>query len=509
MNIFSSVLLEYILLLSIILPFIGTIVVVLFSSSPRFINAFQSMVTLAVFVNIMILISYYINFGPIFLSFSKVLDLPIAFHTEPLGLIFALMASFLWAMTHSYSIGYVKIQNVRSNKELGKDLKFTSFFAFVSLSMAATFGMAFAANLFTMFIFYELLTFATYPLIISSGTKHALKAGRKYLLILGGTSVFFLLPAIIFTKTYTHSIDFTVGGIFTNNVTPMITAVMFAFYVFGIAKTAIIPFHGWLPDAMVAPAPVSALLHAVAVVKSGIFFLIKVIIYIFGVTNLANLSSLGWWVRDWLAILACFTILLSALIAYRQATLKKILAYSTISQLSYCILGASLFSVKSVTASIIHMVAHAFGKIILFFAVGIIYLCTHKTDVMELSGISKKLFSTMIVFLIGALSIIGVPPTIGFISKFMLLDAAWDSNLAVIIIPTILISTLLSVAYFFPIIIKSFYEDEVVLEEDNNNLFYKPDNSMLIPAFLISAFVLTLCFYLSDLMKIIEMIVMV
>jgi multicomponent Na+:H+ antiporter subunit D len=369
----------------------------------------------------------------------------VALKLEPLGMLFALVASGLWIVNSIYSIGYM-----RANQE-GKQ---TRFFVFFALSLAATLGIAMAGNLFTLFLFYELLTLLTYPLVTHAGTDAAKAGGRLYLGLLMGTSILFLLPAVAFIWVTTGTTDFTPGGILTGKLGHGALAALLALCVYGIGKAALMPFHRWLPAAMVAPTPVSALLHAVAVVKAGVFSVVKVIVYIFGLDNLAHAGLVG--SADWLVVMAGFTILAASVVALNADNLKRRLAYSTVSQLSYVVMAAALLAPLSVIGAVLHIAAHALGKITLFFAAGSIYTAAHKTEVSQLDGIGRRMPWTMAAFSIGALSMIGLPPAAGFVSKWYMLSGAMASQqwLAVGVIAA---STLLNAGYFLPIVYRAFF----------------------------------------------------
>ncbi|NQV59397.1 MAG: monovalent cation/H+ antiporter subunit D family protein [Alphaproteobacteria bacterium] len=367
--------------------------------------------------------------------------LNIAFAVEPLGMIFACVASFLWIVNSVFSIGYM-----RGNDEPRQ----TRFYICFAIAIAATMGLAFAENLFTLFICYEALTLSTYPLVTHHKNDEARQAGRTYLGILLGSSVVLLLPAIIATWVLTGSVTFTTGGIMAGKVGPVIGGILFLLYLYGIGKAALMPMHRWLPAAMVAPTPVSALLHAVAVVKAGVFTVVKVTVYIFGLDYLRDLPM-----ADVALYLAGFTILMASIIALRQDNLKRRLAYSTVSQLSYVILAALILSPLSTMGAALHIAVHAFGKITLFMAAGAIYTAAHKTKVSELAGIGRRMPWTMGAFAIGAISMIGLPPAAGFLSKWYMLLGAFEAE-QFFAIAVIVLSTLLNAAYFLPIIYAAF-----------------------------------------------------
>lgn len=370
--------------------------------------------------------------------------LPVAFRVEPLGMIFALVASGLWIVSSIYSIGYM-----RGNGEHDQ----TRFYVCFALSIAAALGIAFSANLLTLFLFYEILTLITYPLVTHSRTEKAKRGGRVYLAILMGTSMLFLLPAIIYTWHVAGTNDFRVGGILPATLTPGALTALLALYMFGIGKAALMPFHRWLPAAMVAPTPVSALLHAVAVVKAGVFSVVKVVAYVFGAGVLAGQTG-------WLIAVAAFTILAASIVALRADNFKRRLAYSTVSQLSYIVLAAVVLTPLSTVGAALHIVSHALGKITLFFTAGAIYTAAHQTEISQFDGIGRRMPWTMTAFTIGSLSIIGIPPFVGFVSKWYILSGALSAGMLQVA-AVFLLSTLLNAAYLLPIVHRAFFREPV------------------------------------------------
>jgi multicomponent Na+:H+ antiporter subunit D len=369
------------------------------------------------------------------------------FTLEPLGMLFALIVSILWLVTAIYAIGYMRAHHKENQNR---------FFCFFSLSIAAALGVAFSGNLLTLFIFYELLTLSTYPLVTHDSTPEAQKGGFVYLAILMTTSIICLLPAIAITYHLTGSVTFTAGGILQGHISSATCAILLALFMFGIGKAALMPLHRWLPAAMVAPTPVSALLHAVAVVKTGVFTVVKVITYVFGAQYLTTVMEGGFLYGGWLVYLAGFSIIAASIVALRQDNLKRRLAYSTVSQLSYVTMAAALLTPKALIAATFHIAAHACGKITLFFAAGNIAAASGKKYVSELSGIGKTMPITMIAFAIGALSMIGIPPAAGFISKWYLLEGSLvTENFFVVFV--LVTSTLLNAYYFLPVIYQAFF----------------------------------------------------
>ena len=365
----------------------------------------------------------------------------IRFRVDSLGMLFALVASSLWIVTSAYSVGYM-----RGLKEHGQ----TRYYCFFALSLSATIGVAFSANLLTLYLFYELLSFATYPLVTHHQDREARSSGRKYLLYIVGGSIGLALPAMVAVYTLTGTLEFTAGGVMSG-VAPSTALVLLLMLVFGFAKAGIMPFHSWLPAAMVAPTPVSALLHAVAVVKVGVFSVVRVLTGIFG-TGYLSTFDLG----SVVCYIASFTIIVSSLIALSQDGLKRRLAFSTIGQLSYIVLGVALLSPLGVTGGMLHIAMHAFGKITLFFCAGAIFVATGMTRISRMKGIGKRMPYTMTAFLIGSLSVIGLPPCGGFISKwYMLLGTLETGNSFFLFV--FLASSLLNAAYFLPVVYKAFF----------------------------------------------------
>lgn len=369
--------------------------------------------------------------------------LPLALNLEPLGLLFASVASLLWIVTSLYSIGYMRAHHEKHQ---------TRFYCAFAIALASTMGVAFAANMFTLFVCYEVLTLSTYPLVTHSGTQEARRAGRIYLGLLLGTSIGLQLLAIVWTWTLTGTLDFREGGILAGAASPAVIGVLYALYVFGIGKAALMPFHRWLPAAMVAPTPVSALLHAVAVVKAGVFTVLKVSLYLFGIDLLADNTA-----TDWLLYVAAATILVGSLVAMAQDNLKARLAYSTVSQLGYVVLGALLANSWGILGGALHIATHAFGKITLFFCAGAILVATHKTEVSQMRGLGRTMPVTMGAFFIASLSIIGLPPSGGLWSKWYLALGALDAG-QLGLLAVLMFSSLLNVAYLLTVPVRAFLQ---------------------------------------------------
>jgi len=428
--------------LAFLLPLLGTALVVLCGRRPNLREAMTILTGLATFVLVASLVPRLHAGESIRMDFFEVLPgLPLAFDVEPLGLLFALVASGLWILTSCYSIGYMRAHHEEHQ---------TRFYAFFAIAISCAIGIAFSGNVFTLFLFYEALTLSTYPLVTHHGSEAAAKAGRAYLGILVTTSVAFLFTGIVWTWIIAGTVEFRPGGILQGKTNPLTAAVLLGLYVFGTGKAAVMPFHRWLPNAMVAPTPVSALLHAVAVVKAGVFTVLKVTVYVFGIDFLRETGA-----SAWLAWVAAATMILAGLVALTRDGLKERLAYSTISQLAYIVLGAMVAHRLGIIGGALHIVAHAFGKITLFFCAGGILVATHKTKVSELDGLGRTMPVTMSAFFLASLSVIGLPPFGGSWSKLLLAMGAVQAGHAPLAW-LLLAGSLLSAAYLLPISARAF-----------------------------------------------------
>jgi len=438
-----SLSLETMLQLCIILPMLAVVAIVVTGHKPNLREGVTISTSLVLLYFVSLLYQGIKQGQSISVQWWEILPgLQLSFNIEPLGMIFALIASFLWLITTVYAIGYM-----RSHEEQNQ----TRFYACFAIAIGSVMGIAFAANLFTLFIFYEVLTLSTYPLVTHAGTKEAKQGGRVYLGILLSTSIVFFLSAIVGTWFVAGSLDFKPGGVFSSDVNKTVAGVLLVLFIFGIGKAAIMPFHRWLPAAMVAPTPVSALLHAVAVVKAGVFTILKVCTLIFGIDLLAVLPT-----TQFMLYLAGASVLLASLVAMRQDNLKARLAYSTVSQLGYVTIGALLATSSGVVGSAMHIGMHAFGKITLFFCAGAILVAAHKSKISEMRGIGFQMPVTMAAFLIASLSIIGVPPTGGTWSKWFLLMGSMETEQWTIMV-ILMISSLLNIAYLLPIPLRAFF----------------------------------------------------
>ena len=484
---------EKMMIVAIFAPIICAGIISLIGDKPNLREAVTIITGLIIFILIIRLYPQIINSEKLQVSLLEMLPgLSITFQIEPLGFIFAVLASFLWIITSIYSIGYMRAHNEKNQ---------TRFYFFFAVAISAVIGIAFSGNMLTLFIFYEILTISTFPLVTHHGTDKAKRAGRIYLGMLIGSSIAFQLVAIIWTWSITGTLEFTPGGILTGKADGPVAAILLVLYVFGIGKAAIMPFHRWLPAAMVAPTPVSALLHAVAVVKAGVFSVLKVAIYIFGSEFLIQVAT-----SRWLFYLAAITILIGSLVAMTKDNLKARLAYSTISQLSYIILGAMLASDIGFIGGGMHIVMHAFGKITLFFCAGAFLVAAHKTEISQMRGIGHQMPFTTIAFLIGSLSIIGLPPMGGFWSKWYLALGAMEAG-EIAVVAILLISSLLNVVYLLQIPFLGFLPIESnntelrtsIIENNSNRIMVQEAPICCLIAIAVTTFGCLILFFYPDL----------
>ena len=430
------------MLVALAVPFAAALVIPLFRRQPNLREAVTLTAAVVLFALALAITGPVMDGArPGWTGIQIVSGITFAFQVEPLGMLFALVASGLWIVNSIYSIGYM-----RANDEPRQ----TGYYVCFAIALGSTMGIAFAKNLFTLFLFYEVLTLSTYPLVTHHRDAEAMRSGRLYLMMLLGSSLMLFLPAIIITFVLAGTIDFKAGGILAGTGGTVL-AVLLGLYVFGIGKAAVMPMHRWLPAAMVAPTPVSALLHAVAVVKAGVFCILKIVVYIFGVETLTSTGA-----SQWLIYAGSASLLLASCIALTRDNLKARLAYSTISQLAYIVVGAALANATSIVGGGLHIATHAVGKITLFFCAGAIYTALHKTEISDMAGIGRKMPVTMMAFLIGSLSIIGLPPFAGTWSKWLLALGALDAG-HMFVVAVLMISSLLNVAYLLPIVARAFF----------------------------------------------------
>jgi formate hydrogenlyase subunit 3/multisubunit Na+/H+ antiporter MnhD subunit len=432
------------LLLAVLAPFLGTVAIILLRRRPNPREAASLATSVLSFSLVAALLpSAFEGATPAVVLLTAAPRLEIVLRADLLGLLFASVASLLWILTTIYSIGYM-----RGLKEHAQTRYYVSF-AFV---MGATMGIALSDSLFSLLVFYEILTVSTYPLVIHQETEEAYRAGRKYLVYtLGGGGA--VLAALAIAYGLGGDVSFVVGGnpallSISTGAARAVSLLLIAG--FGV-KATLVPLHGWLPSAMVAPTPVSGLLHAVAVVKAGVFGLLRTLFYFIGPGPIVSLG-----VQPLLLGAAALTILIGSLLALVQDDLKLRLAYSTISQLSYIILGAALLTPAGLLGAAFHIAAHGFAKLTMFFVAGSILVHTGKTRVSELDGIGKQMPGTMIAFALAALAMASLPPMAPFVSKWYISVGAWEVNQAALVL-VLVTSSVLNIAYFFPIVMRAFF----------------------------------------------------
>lgn len=436
------------IIFALLLPLVGALIISRLDSMPNVREVFTLLTSTSLLVVVIALYNR-LQDGQTeaFVVAEPFAGLTISFALEQLGMLFALVASSLWIVTSIYAIGYMRAHHEKHQ---------TRFFALFAVAISAVMAICFSSNLLTLFLFYEVLTLSTYPLVTHAGTEKAKKSGRVYLGILMGSSIGLFLFGVLLVWFYAGDLTFAQGGVLSGKLPEHLALPVYALFVFGIGKAAVMPMHKWLPAAMVAPTPVSALLHAVAVVKAGVFAIIKVTLFIFGPDFLQESGASHWLI--WFPVL---TILLASFIAMTKDNIKERLAYSTISQLSYIVLGALLANSLGLLGASMHIVMHAFAKISLFFAAGAILVTAHKTKVSELSGLGRKMPFTFAIFLIGTLSIIGLPPFGGMWSKWYLalgtLEFSGPEFTRWALLGTLMISSLLNIAYLGAIPMKAFF----------------------------------------------------
>jgi len=437
---------DKILLIALLLPLIGTLGVMIRGGEENIREGISSVSSILLFCVVLSLIPDILDGKTLsYRLFTVLPGLTITLRADAMSMIFAIVASSLWTIAVFYSMGYM-----RGLKEHAQ----TRFNACFALAIFGAIGVAFSDNLFTMYLFYEIVSICTYPLVAHHQDKEGYSGGRKYIVYLTTTAKGFLLPAMILIYVLTGTLDFTTDiryGIFSPDLDKWLVIMLYVFCLFGFAKNGIMPFHHWLPGAMVAPTPVSALLHAVAVVKVGVFCTTRVMLYIFG---LDTMSALNLGIPT--AYFVGFTIIVASIIALSKDNLKSRLAYSTVSQLSYIILGVALLTEAGIEGGLIHIVNHAFAKITLFFCAGAIMVAAHKKSISEMGGLGKTMPFTFGAFGIASLTMIGAPPVAGFVTKWSLLVGSIQAHQIGILL-ILIASTLLNAAYFAPVTYKAFF----------------------------------------------------
>ena len=475
------------LITALLSPILVTIFTVIFSSYKNFRDSLGIIGGIVSFICSLVVAQKVINNETqemIIVNISNNLD--IFFKVTPLGAIFSLLCSGLWILAAMYSVGYM-----RGNNESNQ----TRFYSFYSISIFGALAISWSGNLLTLFIFYEFLTFSTYALVAHKQDEKSFRSGKLYLGILVGTSVMLFLPAIIWVWIIAGTTDFTAGGILKDKISYSQSVILLMLFSFGIGKAALMPFHWWLPAAMVAPTPVSALLHAVAVVKAGVFSVLMIICYIFGYEFIYESGS--GYLLVWTSVITLF---LASVIAMYQDDLKARLAYSTVSQLSYIVLGGAIATHYSVIGSISNIMMHGVGKITLFFCAGAIYVCAKITKISDLNGIGITMPFTFVAFAFGALSIIGIPPFGGSWSKFYLLLGAAQSELTIIIL-ILAVSTILNTFYLLEPVFRAFFLDK------KQYLVIRSYPLTIFPEIISYLLIIILFFYVEPLLKLINMIV--
>jgi multicomponent Na+:H+ antiporter subunit D len=418
--------------------------------------------------------------------------LSISLRADALSMVFAVSASFLWMLTVFYSAGYMR------GLEEHAQTRFNTCFA---LALFGAIGCAFSDNLLTLYLFYEIVSICTYPLVAHHQDKEGYEGGKKYLAYLTATAKGLILPAMVLIYVLSGTLDFATNirtGIIPPNVHHGVIAALYACCILGFAKNGVMPFHNWLPSAMVAPTPVSALLHAVAVVKVGVFSTVRVMLYVFGV-DLMHSLNLGLPT----AYFVSFTIIVGSIIALSKDNLKARLAYSTVSQLSYIILGVALLTPAGIEGGLIHIANHAFSKITLFFCAGAIYVATHKKNISEMSGLGRAMPFTFGAFALASLSMIGAPPVAGFVTKWYLLNGAFDAG-SIGIIVVLLVSTLLNAAYFAPVVYRGFFGKPS--EADQHHAYQEAHPAMVIPLTITAAISVLIGLYPNFLMHLVQFV---
>lgn len=427
----------------IVIPFVGALAISLAHHHPKLRDAFGWLSSIAFFLAVAGHIEPTLSGQGVTQTVSELLPgVSIAFAIEPLGLLFALIGASLWLVATLYAQSYMKSLNYPH---------LARFFACYAIALGAAAGIAFSENLLTLFIFYEILTLSTYPLVTHSGSEEARRGGRIYLFYLLASSIGLLLPAIIWVYAATGTLDFQSGGILGDHIAPHWIPVLVGLFAFGIGKAALMPMHKWLPAAMVAPAPVSALLHAVAVVKAGVFTILKVAIFVFGIDVLLTTGA-----GIWVAWVAAFTIVSASLVALRLDDLKARLAYSTVAQLSYVIVGAMIATPLAVIGAVMQMAMHAVAKITLFFSAGAIQVASGRKKIKEFDGLGRVMPYTFTFMTIGILSIIGLPLFGGMWAKWYLLIGALSVE-QWIVAGALMLSSLLNILYLLIIPIRGFF----------------------------------------------------
>ncbi|MFP7753498.1 monovalent cation/H+ antiporter subunit D family protein [Thermodesulfobacteriota bacterium B35] len=456
------------LLLAVMIPLFGSLVVMTMKNHPNLREFISSCSSILLFIIVLSFIPGVLHGKVLYYRIFDILPgLSVTLRADGFSMIFAMVASSLWMIAVFYSMGYM-----RGLKEHAQ----TRFNACFALAIFGAIGVALSDNLFTLYLFYEIVSVCTYPLVAHHQDEEGYMGARKYIIYLTTTAKLFLLPALILIYVLVGNLDFPHNiftGMLPTDTKSWVVIMLYVFCIFGFAKNGIMPLHHWLPGAMVAPTPVSALLHAVAVVKVGVFCTTRTMLYVFGVDTM-NALNLG----IPTAYFVSFTIIMASVIALSKDNLKSRLAYSTVSQLSYIILGVALLTPHSIDGGLIHIVNHAFSKITLFFVAGAIYVATHKKNISEMSGLGRTMPFTFGAFAVASLSMIGAPPVAGFVTKWYLLVGSMEAHQVGILL-VLIASTVLNVGYFAPVAYKAFFGKRPAGETETG--IREAPLSMLIP----------------------------
>ncbi len=481
------------LLVSVMIPLVGSLVVMTMKNSPNLREAVSCCASVLLFIVVLSFIPA-LQEGKtyVYQLFNILPGLSITLRADGFSMIFALVASSLWMIAVFYSMGYMRGHN---------EPKQTRFNACFALAIFGAIGVAFSDNLFTLYLFYEIVSVCTYPLVAHHQDKESYEGAKKYIVYLTTTAKCFLLPALILIYVLVGNLDFPHNiftGIIPTDTQGWVVVMLYVFCIFGFAKNGIMPFHHWLPGAMVAPTPVSALLHAVAVVKVGVFCTTRTMLYVFGVDTM-NMFNLG----IPTAYFVGFTIIMASVIALSKDNLKARLAYSTVSQLSYIILGVALLTPHAIDGGLIHIVNHAFSKITLFFCAGAIYIAAHKKYISEMSGLGRTMPFTFGAFAVASLSMIGAPPVAGFVSKWYLLVGSMEAHQIGILL-ILIASTVLNVGYFAPVTYKAFFGKRPEGEVETG--IKEAPLSMLIPILIAVSVSVIIGIYPNFMMQFVKMV---
>ena len=423
-------------------------------------------------------------------AFNFTQNLGITFKIDGLGTVFAAMVSFLWPLATVYASEYMKHEG-----------KMQKFFAFYLMTFGVTVGLAFSANMLTMYLCYEGLTFITLPLVTHSMDKRAEYAGKKYLIYsVGGASLSFI--GMMIMLFYTGSIEFRYGGIVTAGEPVLLVAYLLMFIGFGV-KAAIFPLHGWLPAASVAPTTVTALLHAVAVVKAGVFAIMRTTFYFFGPFLLK-----GTWVQNVVMTMAIITVCFGSWSAAKSRHLKRRFAYSTVSQLAYITFGITLMSAESFKGSMAHMLFHGIIKIVLFYTAGAILYTNHKEFVDDIEGYANKMPKTFFLFTVSSFALIGIPPMPGFLSKYTLATAAIkelspDNILPLLGVCALMFSAFMTAVYLIEIITKAYFPSKHLDKEELSHV-KEASPRLFVPMAVITAVMVSIIFWATPLFNFLE-----